>query len=415
MKALRIALMALCAGVLVLGCKGQPYKPEALIPSKKPNYNRQLEPGEMALRLVTDPADIPDFTSALSDTTDLRNAIECSVDYHNHPSSNNFYPYLDITHEQVAQSLKAFRAMLDSGKTPQEMNAEIRKEYDVYTSKGCDDYGTVLFTGYYTPIFDAVRTRNESFKYPLCKMPDNLLKSPAGVTLGLKDKNGQVLPCPTRKEIESSGMFAGNEIFWLNDPFAAYIAQLQGSARLRLPDGAMVTVGYVANNGHDYQSVAEALVSDGKMRMENVSMQNVWNYFKAHPTEEQEYTWRNPRGCLNQPVTPSRSIATDKEVFPRAALAFVRTQLPKKVGVGIVTGPYEGFALDQDAGGAIRAAGRTDIYMGIGDDAADLAGRTYQEGRLYYIFLKQSLMTQPLETPAPINTELPAKTEPPVK
>lgn len=287
------------------------------------------------------------------------------------------------------------------------MNAEIRQKFDVYTSKGCDDQGTVLFTGYYTPIFDATRERNESFKYPLCRMPDNLLKSPDGQTLGLRDKNNQVVPCPTRKEIESTGMFAGNEIFWLNDPFAAYIAQLQGSARLRLPDGKMITVGYVANNGQEYQSVADALIADGKIRQEDLSMQNVWNYFKAHPAEVQEYTWRNPRyvffgemtgnprGCLNQPVTPLRTIATDKEVFPRAALAFLRARLPKKVGAGIAISPYEGFALDQDAGGAIRAAGRSDIYMGIGDDAAGLAGRMYQEGRLYYIFIKPSAITQP--------------------
>jgi len=51
--------------------------------------------------------------------------------------------------------------------------------------------------------------------------------------------------------------------------------------------------------------------------------------------------------------------------------------------------PYTGFALDQDTGGAIRAPGRCDVYMGIGDDAGRLAGQTYQEGKLYYLFLKQ--------------------------
>jgi membrane-bound lytic murein transglycosylase A len=47
-----------------------------------------------------------------------------------------------------------------------------------------------------------------------------------------------------------------------------------------------------------------------------------------------------------------------------------------------------GFALDQDTGGAIRAAGRCDVYMGIGDRAGELAGGTYREGRLYYLFIK---------------------------
>ena len=47
-----------------------------------------------------------------------------------------------------------------------------------------------------------------------------------------------------------------------------------------------------------------------------------------------------------------------------------------------------GFALDQDTGGAIRAAGRCDVYMGVGDRAGELAGGTYREGRLYYLFVK---------------------------
>ena len=47
-----------------------------------------------------------------------------------------------------------------------------------------------------------------------------------------------------------------------------------------------------------------------------------------------------------------------------------------------------GFVLDQDTGGAIRAAGRCDVYMGVGENAGELAGKTYREGQLYYLFLK---------------------------
>jgi membrane-bound lytic murein transglycosylase A len=58
----------------------------------------------------------------------------------------------------------------------------------------------------------------------------------------------------------------------------------------------------------------------------------------------------------------------------------------------VVIQPYGGFALDQDTGGAIRAPGRCDVYMGEGDQAGRLAGQTYQEGRLYYLFLKREFM-----------------------
>jgi membrane-bound lytic murein transglycosylase A len=63
-------------------------------------------------------------------------------------------------------------------------------------------------------------------------------------------------------------------------------------------------------------------------------------------------------------------------VYPPALPAFVS-----------VSG-LERFMLDQDTGGAIRAAGRADIYMGIGPDAGQLAGHQFAEGKMYYLLLK---------------------------
>jgi membrane-bound lytic murein transglycosylase A len=101
-----------------------------------------------------------------------------------------------------------------------------------------------------------------------------------------------------------------------------------------------------------------------------------------------------PRGSLNEPVTAFRSIATDKSIFPRGCLTFISTTLPQTRGGTVVNRLYSGFALDQDTGGAIRAAGRCDVYMGQGDTAGKLAGQTYQEGRLYYLFLKAVLRSE---------------------
>jgi membrane-bound lytic murein transglycosylase A len=52
--------------------------------------------------------------------------------------------------------------------------------------------------------------------------------------------------------------------------------------------------------------------------------------------------------------------------------------------------PYSSFVLDQDTGGAIRAAGRCDIFMGVGNDAEAVAGRTGAEGKLYYVFVRKA-------------------------
>jgi len=183
--------------------------------------------------------------------------------------------------------------------------------------------------------------------------------------------------------------------------------------RLRMPDGSEMTAGYTANNGHPYNSVRAELVKDRKIGPRD-GLPAMLAYFKAHPDEVQPYTWRNPRyiffaviddgrprGCLNEPVTPYCTIATDKRIYPPGCLAMVATAMPQHRGDTIEDAPLSLFALNQDAGGAIRAAGRCDLYVGIGPEAGDLAGRAQNEGRLYYLFLKPSLLPPEPLTPAP--------------
>ena len=390
----RILLSILLLAVALTCCCRTPTK------ETKTSYDRPLPPGASALRKITNPLEIPDFTLACLNLTDLREAIENSRSYLNKPSSRQFFPVSGITHSRALESLDAFAELLDSGVRGPMLNQAIRNRFDVYMSIGCDDNGTVLFTGYYTPIFNGSPTRTEQFKYPLYKQPDDLVKEPDGEILGRKMPDGTITPYPPRAVIEDSRMLRGNELAWLSDPFEAYIAHVQGSAKLRLPDGKLTTIGYAANNGHEYESVAQALVRDGRIPGDKISLSAMIDYFKRYKDQIAMYIRRNPRyvffkkeggpplGCLNEPVTPLRSIATDKSIFPRASVTFISTTLPQTMGTMVVNRLYSGFALDQDAGGAIRAPGRCDVYMGVGDMAGKLAGQTYQEGRLYYLFLK---------------------------
>ena len=394
-----VATLLLAATVvLTTGCAKKPRQAV----KTAPNYGRPLPAGRMALRRITDPRESPDFTEACADVAHLRKAVRHSLSYLGKPSSRQFFPYGPITHADAVVGLEAFENLLDRGLPPSEMNRALREKFDVYVSVGCDDEGTVLFTGYYTPIFDASSVRTDRFAHPLYRQPADLVKAPDGTTLGRRLDDGRIVPYPDRRQLESTGMPAGGELFWLADAFEVYIAHVQGSAKLRLRDGRLVTVGYVASTGHDYVSIGREMIRDGKVPADELSLQRTIEYFDAHPNELRDYTWRNPRfvffgraegdplGCLNEPVTALRSIATDKSIFPRACLTLLATRLPRRLDDGrIEAAPYSGFALDQDAGGAIRAPGRCDVYMGIGPDAGQLAGRTRQEGKLYYLFLKK--------------------------
>ena len=368
-------------------------------------YDRQLPPGQFALRKITDPAMIPNIKFACYELYRLRDSIDRSLSYLSKPSSQRFFPCDDITHAQAVASLKSLGELLDQGLIGRKLEQAVRDRFDFYQSVGCDDMGTVLFTGYYTPIFDGSLKQTDKFKYPLYKQPDDLVKGQDGQILGRKLADGQVVPYPARREIEESRMLAGKELIWLADPFEVYIAQVQGSAKIRLPDSSLVTVGYAANNGHEYKSIGQEMIRDNIMAGQGLSLKAMIDYFKANPGKVNQYVYRNPRfvffqtdqgdprGSLNEPVTELRTIATDKSIYPRACIAFMTTKLPRlTAGQQVEKRPYMGFSLDQDTGGAIRAPGRCDVYLGTGDLAGRMAGQVYEEGKLYYLFLKPELM-----------------------
>jgi len=228
MKARIFLAIGLVSVACIIGCQ----KSQKLIFSEqwgpepqKLNYTKQLLPGELALRKITDPAEIPDFTGACHDLSNLKVAINNSLNYLKKPSSKQFFPYGDIPHKQAEDSLKAFARLIDSGAKGAQINSLIREQFDVYTSVGCDDKGTVLFTGYYTPVFEGAKEFSERFKYPLYGQPEDLVKNAEGITLGRRIGETTV-PYPARAEIESYGMLTGKEIMWLGNPFEVYIAHV---------------------------------------------------------------------------------------------------------------------------------------------------------------------------------------------
>lgn len=398
------ASLALALGGWLGGCitpapRAPFHIPAAQLPKK--DYYATLPAGEHALRKITDPSQLPPLSAGLAYRQGLKESVARSLHYLAKPSSKGFFPISGIEHRQVVASLEVFAELLDRDLSDLELAAELRRRFDVYTTVGCDGEGTVLFTGYYTPIFEASRTRTGEFQHPLHRLPVGHEKDPiSGKTLGLRQPDGSLqTDYPTRDELLAGHLLDGRELVYLRDPFEAYVIGVQGSAILRLRDGSFLEVGYAGNNGHEYASLGAALVAAGKMKKEELNLRNMIAYFQAHPEEFAPLAANNERyvffqegaggpfGCLNEKVEAMRTIATDKEIFPRGALCFLEASLPLEVakdGQGV----YHGFALDQDAGGAIRAPGRCDVYMGVGEEAGELAGHTWAEGRLYYLILK---------------------------
>lgn len=374
----------LAAAILLAACAKEK-KPDP----PRPDYARPLPPGTLALEKVKDP---PDFRPGFVSRGDLRAAIDQSLAYFAKPSSQKYYPYAEITHAQVVASLHRFREVLDEARDADEFHHTLVREFDVYRSVGWDGSGAVFFTGYCAPIYEASLEPTDEFRYPLFRRPPDLVSDPEGVPLGRRTETGEIVPYYTRAEIERDGLLAGHEFVWLRDRFETYIVQIQGSARLRMRDGSLLDVGYAGKTDRPYRSAALAMIDDGVLTRDRLSLQNMKTHFGRRPADLDRYLWVNesyvfftetaggPFGSLGAPVTPYASIATDKGVFPRGAIAYAMTELPGS--------RHHAFALDQDTGGAIRSAGRCDLYLGVGPEAEALAGRVGREGKLYYLFLK---------------------------
>lgn len=364
-----------------------------------PDYGRPLPPGAPAL-LPLEPGDPrPEVASQFAQRDELLPALENSIAWTRKPSSTRHFPIEGITHERALASLERFRELLSTSSDGAEFARRLEEEFVIYKSAGWDGKGGgVLFTGYCTPELRGSLIASDTYRYPLYALPSDLVKGAEGEILGQQTASG-LEPYPTRSAIEANALLSGKglELVYLADPIDAFIAHVNGSAFVRLEDGTMLRLGYAGKNGRKYTSLGQELVKEQRLSKEEVSLASIRSWAAANPGEVDQFLQRNdsfvfftpiehmPHGSLNVPVTGWRSIATDKTLFPRGALTFVSA----KVGYGSNSTAVEQFFMDQDTGGAIRTAGRADLYLGAGDEAEQVAGSTRAEGQLYYFFLKE--------------------------
>ncbi|MAW60274.1 MAG: murein transglycosylase [Planctomycetes bacterium] len=364
-------------------------------------YTLELEPGQLGLVPLPLDTPWPDFSIGWPIREHMADAVDASLAYLSKPSSKNYFPYGPIDHDRMVRSLERFRELLVESPSSEVFLDALRDEFEVWVARGRSNTGDVLFTGYGTPIYQGSRTRTAEFRYPLYKLPEDLVKGDGGEILGRRTASGDVVPYYTHRELVDGNHLDGQELVWLADAFDAYTAQVQGSAMIDLQDGTRLEVGYAGKNGYDYRSIGQILIDEGKIRKSELSLARLRRYFRENPSEIERVLPMNPSfvffqetpggpyGCLGQPVTEMRSVATDKDVFPRAGLMFVEVRLPDFDALGgMVQRPERFFAFDQDRGGAIRSAGRCDIWMGLGEDAMERAGHVLSRGRMYYLFLK---------------------------
>jgi len=249
--------------------------------------------------------------------------------------------------------------------------------------------GAGFTTGYFEPEIAGSRTPAPGFAVPLYRRPSDLIEVDLGSFAG--DLKGRKLrgridgtslkPYPTRGEI-MAGALAGKgiELAWAADPYEAFFLEIQGSGRLRLPDGSVMRIGYDSQNGRDYVAIGKVLLDNGDLPKGGVSMDSIIAWLRANPTRApevlaanpsvvffREITGEGPIGALGIPVTPRVSVAADPAFIPLGAPLQVVTRLSGDR-------PLAAMMVAQDTGGAIKGANRIDLFMGAGVQARADAG-----------------------------------------
>lgn len=388
--------------VAVTGCEIPPEKPPLEVPPAVPSLIR-VEPGEDLV-----------FDDDL-DAGSLELAVLRSLDYYQRLPDDRlfFFGGIPYTVQELKESLRDFLAIVKTSSTPAERSRKLRNTFDLYRSAAGTAGDAVLFTGYYAPILEGSLTQTPVFAYPLYRIPDDHIvihlgrfdEKHAGERLIARLEGNEAVPYYTRGEIDIEQCLRGRglELVWLTDPVDVFFLHIQGSGLVHLPDGRRLTVSYAQSNGHPYRSVGRLLMEREGLTPAQVSMRGIKEYLRERPDEmlrilahNESYVFfriveEGPIGCLDVPVTPGRTIATDPAYFPQGALAFIRLKKPTVDDDGNIVDwvSFSRFALNQDAGGAIKGPRRVDLYCGDDAYAEIMAGHLRQEGELYFLVRKK--------------------------
>jgi membrane-bound lytic murein transglycosylase A len=280
--------------------------------------------------------------------------------------------------------------------------------FDSYFETARVGDGKSFVTGYYEPEIAGQRTQGPGFMVPVYGVPTDLVRGWFDTTppeqrtgrgqLGRYDENGRFVPYYTRAEIEG-GALAGKApvIAWAADPIELFFVEIQGSGRLRAPDGSVIQLGYAGQNGRAYTALGAVMKQRGLIGPGTAyatSMQGIVSYLRDHPDQAkqlmdanesyvffQEQPGTSPTGSLGVPVTPQSTVAADPKFVPLGAPVVIASDRPEVNGLWVA----------QDVGGAIKGATRFDSFWGAGQQAEQVAGGMSARGQALVLLPKGTL------------------------
>lgn len=297
---------------------------------------------------------------------------------------------------ELDMACKAALALANPGR------AEARAFFETHFQplRVAPEAGGGFLTGYFEPEFEGSIRREEGYPTPLYGRPPDLVTLDQGqpapglgaLQAARRLPDGSLAAYPVRAEIDEGSVARDWPVVaWLRDPVDRFVMQVQGSARLRLPDGSIARIAYAGRNGHPYVSLGRLLSQEENIPPAEMTMDRLVARLKADPAWARSFIARNPSfvffrlagelgadqgpiGGAGVPLTPHRSIAADRTLWPYGLPAWLSGEIPTR-DRGRVD-PLARLAIIQDTGSAIVGPARFDLFFGSGPEAGFVAGLT---------------------------------------
>lgn len=307
------------------------------------------------------------------------------------------------------------------------------------------DSGTV--TGYYEPVLHGDKRETATARFPIYGIPHDFVSvslpshlrgskstvriNQTGQNSGMIDANGafsanlaqfpinersstlkgrfvgnQFVPYHTRHDINGGALNGRAPILgYANDPVELFFMHVQGSGRLRTPQGEFVRLGFADKNEYPYVSIGKYMANRGYLPLAQTSMQGIKAWIAQNPQHLAEVLGQNPSyvffrqldgnstdgpiGALGVPLSGEFSGAVDRQYITLGAPIFVATTHPD------TRQPLQRLIMAQDTGSAIKGAVRVDYFWGYGDAAGSTAGKMKNAGQVWQLLPNGVLPNQP--------------------
>lgn len=381
--------------IFLAGCQAKPV-PEAPEAPREKIQKPLAEPTESSSLQEIPWSELPKAAFQDRSLATWTDALHQSAVYYGRVAADKPFQFGSATFT-AAQLRKACTELANVARegNPEKLKTVLLDRYRLFRSVG-NAKGDVLVTGYYEPLLHGSFTRSRRYFYPIYRRPPEPLRH-----IDRRKIDEPILKKGYTKKPVGALANRKLELLWVDNPIDAFFLHIQGSGRVLLDNGRMMRIGYDGANGRTYVAIGKILIDEGRIPKEEMTMPRLRQWLVDNPRENLRLFFSNPSyvyfremavdavGNINVPLTKERSIATDHRLFPRGAPGILATTFPDFAPNGkTVLGwrPETRFVVNQDTGGAIRGAGRVDLFFGFGDLVEYRAGVMKQNGsQLYFI------------------------------